>query len=215
MHVDYAAVMRLKRPVLEALHRCSPRPRSRRRPGTPVSPVRREPGAALTDFATFVALDEHFRARGVTSWREWPRSSARPAPRGSLASARAHADAIDFHRWVQFELDEQLAAGAADARALGLSVGLYQIWRSAPPPPGATCVEPGLFLTGASVGARPIRSRPRGRTGGFPRSIPSRSPSRATTSGRRSCAAPSATPGRCASTMCWLFRQFWIPRGWR
>ena len=79
-------------------------------------------------------------APSIASPRGWPSPSISTRPTGGRGRmsfsmprvkrvarfAREHATRIDFHRWVQFEVDRQLGAAASNARRAGMRIGLYQ-----------------------------------------------------------------------------------------
>jgi 4-alpha-glucanotransferase len=214
-HVDYAGVMSAKREVLEALHRAF---RAR-----PAGDGRRSAydawaaaqGDALERFATFQALDEHFRPQGCGWWPEWPADVRDPRGPGVAVFRAAHAERVDFHRWCQFELDRQLGAAAAHARALGLPVGLYEDLAIGASPAGSDVwSEPDLFLRDVSVGAPPDPLGPEGQNWGLPAVDPRRLRAR----GYDFWAALVRNALRHAGALridhvLGLFRQFWIPTG--
>jgi 4-alpha-glucanotransferase len=69
---------------------------------------------------------------------------------------RDHADEVDFHGYLQFELDRQLAGVAAQARSAGLRIGLYHDLAIGAAPDGSDAWSfPGLFVADASIGAPP------------------------------------------------------------
>lgn len=80
----------------------------------------RREGRALDDFATWCALTE---AHG-TDWREWPEPLRHPRDPSVEAFAAEHADRVDFYRWLQWLLDEQLAEAQGSARRAGMSLGI-------------------------------------------------------------------------------------------
>ncbi|MDF1505579.1 4-alpha-glucanotransferase, partial [Roseisolibacter sp. H3M3-2] len=214
-HVDYAGVMALKRPVLEALHRAfASRPAGDARAAAYVAWAAAQ-GEPLERFATFQALDEHFRPLGCGWWPEWPEEVRDPRGPGIAAFRAANAEAVDFHRWCQFELDRQLGAAAAEARALGLPVGLYEDLAIGASPAGSDVwAEPDLFLRDVSVGAPPDPLGPEGQNWGLPAVDPRRLRAR----GYDFWAALVRNALRHAGALridhvLGLFRQFWIPAG--
>ncbi len=135
----------------------------------------------LLDFATFLALEEHFERGGprrapiLGGWRAWRAAYRDPRSARVRAFRQAHADAIDFHVYVQFELDRQLAVAAETARGAGLRIGLYQDLAIGTAPGGADAwMFPGLFVNGASVGAPPDPLGPEGQNWGLPPVDPER-----------------------------------------
>ncbi len=214
-HVDYAGVMACKRPVLDALHRAF---RAR-----PVGDVRRaayaawveQQGEALERFATFVALDEVHRPEGCGWWPEWPEGHRDPRGARVTEFRDSHADAVDFHRWCQFELDRQLGVAADDARRRGLPIGLYQDLAIGASPAGSDVwAEPDLFLRDLSVGAPPDPLGPEGQNWGLPAVDPRRLRARGYDFWVTLVRAALRHAGALRiDHVLGLFRQFWIPQG--
>ncbi len=155
--VDYPAVAALKRPVLEALFR-------RLRAGEPGSVLAadfaafcREGGEALTRFAVFEALQEHLTAAGgAFSWHDWPAAMRDPHAPEVGEFAGAHAERIEFFRFLQWQADRQLAAAAAAGREAGLAIGLYRDLAVGANPDGADAWgERDLVVPAAAIGAPP------------------------------------------------------------
>ena len=214
-HVDYAGVMACKRPVLDALHRAF---RAR-----PAGDVRRaayaawvaQQGEALERFATFVALDELHRPEGCGWWPEWPEGHRDPRGAAVAEFREAHEEAVDFHRWCQFELDRQLGVAADDARRRGLPIGLYQDLAIGASPAGSDVwAEPDLFLRDLSVGAPPDPLGPEGQNWGLPAVDPRRLRARGYDFWVTLVRAALRHAGALRiDHVLGLFRQFWIPQG--
>jgi 4-alpha-glucanotransferase len=81
---------------------------------------RRREGAALDDFASWCALSE---AHGP-DWHGWPEQLRHPRSPAVAAFTSANAARIDFYRWVQWVLDEQLADAQGSTRRAGMSLGV-------------------------------------------------------------------------------------------
>ncbi|MBV2366553.1 4-alpha-glucanotransferase [Streptomonospora nanhaiensis] len=122
-------------------------------------------GASLVEFATWCALaEEHGR-----DYRAWP---------FELRDVRAHAvgtealrrwPAVEFHRWLQWVLDEQLAAAQAGARAAGMSIGIVHDLAIGVQPGGADAWMFGdAIAPGVSVGAPPDEFNQQGQDWGQP-----------------------------------------------
>ena len=162
--VDYDQVIDLKDRVLTELHRAF-RASSNERSREYEDFVRlRDP--ELTYFATWMALAE--RAR-VPDWRQWPEPLQTPASPAVEAFAAANAERVDYHRWLQFEMDRQLRDAAERARTMGMPIGVYQDLAIGTSGGGSdTWSYPELFLTGASVGAPPDPYSDTGQVWGLP-----------------------------------------------
>lgn len=228
--VRYDRVMALKRPVLVALHQAFARERAGRDASRARAYARyvAEQGEALTDFATFCAMEEHFERGGVPEldasdpaaappgwWREWPAEYRHPRSPAVAEFRDAHANAVDFHRWLQFELDRQLAAAAARGREAGMPLGVYQDLAIGTSPAGSDpWAFPDVFLRGVSVGAPPDAYARQGQNWG----LPPLDPRRLTESGYdyyvRLVRAGLRHGGALRiDHVLGFFRQFWIPEG--
>jgi 4-alpha-glucanotransferase len=80
----------------------------------------RQAGPALDDFATWCALTE---LHGP-DWHSWPAEFRHPRSADAAAFGADHPGRADFYRWLQWLVDEQLAAGQAAARRAGLRLGI-------------------------------------------------------------------------------------------
>lgn len=80
----------------------------------------RREGAALDDFAAWCA---HSEAYGP-DWHEWPESHRHPRSPAVAEFVRAIPDIVDFYRWLQWLLDEQLAEAQSVARRSGMALGI-------------------------------------------------------------------------------------------
>ncbi|MCP2341887.1 4-alpha-glucanotransferase [Actinomadura rupiterrae] len=122
-------------------------------------------GAPLTAFATWCALCEE---QGP-DWREWPaelRDAEGPAMR---AAAYRLADRVNFHAWLQWQLDRQLGAAQAAARGAGMPVGIVHDLAVGVHPAGADAwMYRPLFAPGMSVGAPPDEFNQLGQDWGQP-----------------------------------------------
>jgi 4-alpha-glucanotransferase len=156
-HIDYEGVTRAKLAVLQHLHQrfaASVRGGRTQRARAYARYLARE-GEPLTRFATFLALAAA-RGGGPAGgcWPRWPAALRDPRSAAVAAFQRSHPEEVDFHRFVQFELDRQLAGAGRAARALGL--GLYGDLAVGSPPDSADAwAFPGLFAEDARVGAPP------------------------------------------------------------
>ena len=213
--VDYARVMSLKDPVLRALHAAHLRgPRDR-------NPDWRawleSQGESLEQFATFQALAEHLGHDGETSgsWRDWPTEYRDPRSAAVRKFRETHREEIDYHRWLQFVLDRQLADAAGAAREAKMSIGLYQDLAIGTSPDGSDVwANPGLFVTGASVGAPPDPYSDTGQNWGLPPLDPRALKQRRYDYWIQLVRSSLRHGGALRlDHVMGLFRQFWIPEG--
>ena len=170
--VDYPSVLLHKLGILRLLHAEFVR-RERTAPterGRAFARYVAEQGTPLRDYATFMALDETVTAAaGPTWWRRWPAGFRSPDAPGMDAVRSEHAEAIEFHCFVQFELDRQLAAVADAARAAGMRIGLYQDLAVGSSSGGSDAWSHGeLFRLGATIGAPPDPFSASGQNWGLP-----------------------------------------------
>ena len=114
--VDRDATWAAMRQALELLHRV---PLSAGRE-LAYAAFREREGRALDDFATWCALADKYG----DDWHRWPESLRHPAGPGVAKFAKKHAPAVDFHRWLQWQLDDQLAAAQARAARAGMALGI-------------------------------------------------------------------------------------------
>jgi 4-alpha-glucanotransferase len=212
--VDYQAVMATKRLVLDAMHRVfAAHHRGRDTPrGRSYARYIEEQGEALEDFATWCALDEREDGRPWQTWRPELREVHGPAVR---AFRHREKERVDFHRWLQFELDRQLGGAQDRARELGLPIGLYQDLAIGVAADGSdTWMNPDLFVTGAAIGSPPDPFATSGQNWG----LPPIHPGRLAAEGYRYWTQLVRT-GLCHAGalridhILGLFRQYWIPEG--
>jgi 4-alpha-glucanotransferase len=109
-------------------------------------------GSALDNFATWCALAEEYGG----DWHEWPESVQHPGADGVAKFIAGHRAAVDFHRWLQWQLDEQLAAAQSQAVSAGMSLGIMHDLAVGVHPNGADswALQDALAL-GVSAGAPP------------------------------------------------------------
>ncbi|MDB4915524.1 MAG: treZ [Gemmatimonadetes bacterium] len=165
--LENARVMALRAPILESLHRTfverEVRPRTIR--GRAYAEYAKREDPALTLFATYMTIAE----REGPDAREWPAPFRDPHGESVAAFRREHAGRIDYHCWLQFELDRQLGVAAADAAEAGLALGMYQDLAVGSSASGSDVWSyPELFRQGATVGAPPDMYSDDGQNWGLP-----------------------------------------------
>lgn len=227
-HVRYEEVMALKEPVLTALHRRFVE-RERDTESARARAYRafvRAQDPELTRFATWMTIGEVEARRsngtgpsGVGAaafdWRRWPAELQRHQSPAVRQFVEAHAERVDYHRWLQFECERQLGDVAEVARRRGLAIGLYQDLAIGTSPAGSDVwSNPDLFVHGASVGAPPDPYAAMGQNWGLPPIDPRRLRQdayryyiRLLRSGFRHAGALRI------DHVMGLFRLFWIPTG--
>jgi 4-alpha-glucanotransferase len=109
-------------------------------------------GDSLSTFATWCALAE---AKGLP-WTDWPADLHDPSSAAVAAFRDAHAEEVDFHRWLQWLLEQQLASTQSEAKAAGMSLGVVHDLAVGVHPVGADAWGLGNALArGVTVGAPP------------------------------------------------------------
>jgi 4-alpha-glucanotransferase len=219
--VDYPAVASLKMPVLEAaferfrtehLGRHTARAAACRA-------FLRERGEPMRLHTLFDAIDAYMRRTHGTGagWHNWPEEYRHPSNAAVKRFAETHADAVDFHGYLQWLAAEQLGAVRQLARELSLNVGLYGDYAVGVNASGSeTWSDQTLYCTGAAIGAPPDPIGVGGQEWGIPPQDP-----RAL---RRAAFAPFVALVRASMRHCGalrldhvmaLFRQWWVPRGFK
>jgi 4-alpha-glucanotransferase len=216
-HVDYARVAALKRTLFAELFRAFlklPEADTRKRAHRAFVD---DGGRALTSFATFMALDDELAARTGTRapWQQWPEEFRHPESRAVHDFASRNAHALALHRWLQFEIDRQLAVVAANAAYAGLRIGVYQDLAVGSAPGGCdTWAFRELFVDDCAIGAPPDGYSADGQNWG----LPPLDPHALAADGYRYFIRVVRNNLRHAGALridhaVGLFRQFWIPRG--
>ncbi len=146
--IDRDAVWAAKRAALELL---SQKPQSHVRQAA-FERYRRAEGEALQDWATWCALAEEYGP----DYRAWPPGLAHPRS-PAVARERTHRrPRVEFHAWLQWLADEQLASAQAAARAAGMPIGVIRDLAVGAHPGGAdswACQD--VLAAGISTGAPP------------------------------------------------------------
>ncbi|MFE9552874.1 4-alpha-glucanotransferase [Streptomyces sp. NPDC006692] len=159
--IDRDAVWEAKREALEVLYR------------VPLAPGRRAAycdflagqGQALEDHATWCALAERYGP----AWRRWPQGLRDPRSAETARARRELIDRVDFHCWLAWLTDTQLAAAQRAAREAGMAVGLVHDLAVGVHPEGADAwAQQDAFAPGMSIGAPPDAFNARGQDWGLP-----------------------------------------------
>ncbi|ACV81161.1 4-alpha-glucanotransferase [Nakamurella multipartita] len=113
---------------------------------------REREGEGLDNYATWCALTD----RHGKDWHEWPDELQHPATPEVLAFRAEHADDVDFYRWLQFVLDEQLSIAQAATRRSGMALGVMHDLAVGVHPEGSDSWSlQDVFAQGITVGAPP------------------------------------------------------------
>jgi 4-alpha-glucanotransferase len=137
-----------KRAALKLLHQ---EPRSAGRELS-YAAFRDREGRALDDFATWCALAEKYG----DDWHSWPEGLQHPDASGVAEFVKKRSDTVDFHRWLQWQLDEQLAAAQSQAIRAGMSLGIMHDLAVGVHPNGADAwALQDVMALGVTAGAPP------------------------------------------------------------
>lgn len=146
--VERDAAWKAKRSALEAVYEA---PRSAGRE-LAYAAYRKREGTSLDDFATWCALAQRYGA----DWHRWPEELQHPAGEAVAAFAAEHSDDVDFHRWLQWQLDDQLTAAQATALQTGMNLGIMHDLAVGVDPNGAdSWALQDVLALGVTAGAPP------------------------------------------------------------
>ncbi|HEX4231735.1 MAG TPA: 4-alpha-glucanotransferase [Bryobacteraceae bacterium] len=166
--VEYEQVDALKRRLLKVLFRSFPRGTER---AVAFEAYCEREGEMLDKFALYCALDEilHKQDRKRWTWRDWPEEYQTPDTAACRAFALRHRRTVEFYKYVQFVLEEQLAAAEKHAKDSGLTSGLYHDMALATDRYGCDLwAYRDYYVDRCRVGAPPDDFSPKGQDWAFP-----------------------------------------------
>jgi 4-alpha-glucanotransferase len=161
----------------------------------------------LERFATFCAL-QHVHG---DDWRDWPAPYRHPGRPEVASFGRRHHDEVGYHAWLQWLLEEQLAAvpptpgglGVLNDLAIGFAPDGFDAWSFQDE-----------LADGVSVGAPPDPLGPNGQDWGLPAFVPDRMAADAYGPFAQTIRAGMAhAAGLRIDHVMGLFRLFWVPEG--
>lgn len=170
--IDYAAVWQCKLPVLKLLHRhfAEHHRNSDTQRGSSYRRFCANGGKALHRQAIFDTLFAHFREKNSNSfgWASWPTEYQRADNEAVTRFASDHSESIDFWRYLQWQAQLQLQAGADATREAGMRLGLYLDLAVGSDGSGADVwADSDSYVSGVSVGAPPDKLSPAGQAWGL------------------------------------------------
>jgi 4-alpha-glucanotransferase len=176
-----------------------------------------EQGRNLHDFAVYCALDAemHRRNPNVWLWTDWPVQFHDPRSPAVAEFAQEHHQEVLFYKFLQWQIDVQLAEVQSHARAAGMKIGLYHDLALATDRFGTDLWANGEFyVKGARVGSPPDDFSPDGQDWAFP--PPNRNAHRA--NGYALFAQSIRNNARHGGALridhvMRFFRLYWIPDG--
>ncbi len=194
--IDRDAIFQLKMEALEAIF-------ARFKGETGFDWYRTGQGQALVDFSTYCALAE----RHGKDWRRWPAEVRRADSVGTAAFRVAHRERVNFHAWLQWQLDTQFEQAAQTIAIMndlpiGLDVAGADAW----------CWQD-LLASEVSVGAPPDEFNAGGQDWGLTPFIPQRLRAARYQPFIETIRAMMRNAGGLRiDHVMGLFRLFWIPR---
>lgn len=205
--IDRDRTWRAKREALDLVHRV---PRSVGREAAYQTFLERE-GPGLLAFATWCALAEVHGPQ----WRSWPTALQDPNSTSVEKFRAEHEQRVDFHRWLQWVLDEQLARAQEAGRSAGMPVGIMHDLAVGVHPAGADAWSlQDVLAENITVGAPPDAFNQQGQDWSQPPWRPDRLAETGYAAYRdllrtvlRHCGALRV------DHVIGLFRLWWIPRG--
>lgn len=205
--IDRDAAWAAKRTALKAIYRV---PRSAGRQLAFEAFKERE-GRALDDFAIWSALAEKYGG----NWHEWPAALRHPSNPEVADFVARHATAIDFHRWLQWQLDDQLAATQSQAVRTGMALGIMHDLAVGVHPDGADAwALQDVLALGVTAGAPPDEFNQLGQNWSQPPWRPDRLEELGYQPFRELIAAILRHAGGVRiDHIIGLFRLWWIPTG--
>ena len=112
----------------------------------------RREGQGLDDWGTWCALSEEFGSE----WTEWPAQFQDAHSPAVAAFAAAHAGRVDFFKWQQWLIDEQLDITQAAAKRAGMRAGIVHDLAVGVHPAGSDSWSlKSVMAQGVTVGAPP------------------------------------------------------------
>lgn len=156
--VDYAAVVSLKLSALREIWRhWKQTPQTGAYSCDAYDAFLGRGGPQLQRHALFETLSLHFAAAGRgAGWLTWPEEYRDCASPAVELFADRHGEDVQFHTWLQFVADVQLALAQTSAKAAGMRIGLYADLAVGEAPDGsATWAEPSMRLDDMTIGAPP------------------------------------------------------------
>ena len=168
-------------------------------------------GRSLDDFAVWCAVAEQHGG----DWHQWPEELQHPAGDAVAEFAAEHAEAVDFHRWLQWQLDDQLTATQATARQAGMELGIMHDLAVGVDPNGADAwAMQDVLALGVTAGAPPDEFNQLGQDWSQPPWRPDQLVEQAYAPFRALVNAVLRHAGGVRiDHIIGLFRLWWIPKG--
>jgi 4-alpha-glucanotransferase len=170
--VEYERVSQLKKRFLKILFdEFQRRIRGKSDRGAAFEEYCSHEGERLEKFALYCALDEvlHAQDNNRWTWLDWPAEYRDSGSAACKAFAQEHREMLDFYKYVQFVIEEELAEAQEYTKAKGMAIGLYHDLALATDSAGADLwAYRNLYVTGCRVGSPPDAFSPKGQDWAFP-----------------------------------------------
>jgi len=115
-------------------------------------------GQDLFKFALFEALQASFHRQdaAIDQWQKWPEAYRDPESETVARWVAAHGDEIEFHQYLQWNADQQLAAVQENCKRHGMRIGIYRDLAVGDAESSAQCwAEQEDYAPGLGIGAPP------------------------------------------------------------
>jgi len=217
--VRYNEVAALKLPLLEMLYRHFRHVHLEKNDdrGQAFRAYQSQGGEALFRYALYCTLQSHFHHhdKNVNGWHQWPTAYHDFHNPAVAAFARENAEAVEFHQYLQWQCETQLARAGKMAWDRQMRIGLYGDLAVGAHPSGAdTWIEPSCYSRGASIGAPPDAFAPMGQDWGLPPWTPHQLAAVAYAPFIRMLRANMRHTGALRiDHIMGLYRLFWVPAG--
>ena len=168
-------------------------------------------GRSLDDFATWCALAEYYGG----DWHQWPEELQHPRSEAVDGFVAEHLPEVDFHRWLQWLVDEQLTVAQATAVQAGMELGIMHDLAVGVDPDGADAwALQDVLALGVTAGAPPDEFNQLGQDWSQPPWRPDRLAESAYEPFRALVGAVLRHAGGVRiDHIIGLFRLWWIPKG--
>jgi 4-alpha-glucanotransferase len=205
--IDRDSAWKVKRAALKSVHRVELSPGR----ALAYEAYRAREGRSLDDFATWCAMAEQHG----NDWHQWPEELRHPEGQAVSDFAAKHGDDVDFHRWLQWQLDDQLTQAQATALQAGMAIGVMHDIAVGVDPNGADAwAMQDVLALGVAVGAPPDEYNQLGQDWSQPPWRPDRLVEHGYEPFRALVAAVLRHAGGVRiDHIIGLFRLWWIPTG--
>ena len=171
-YVEYEKVARIKLRFLKLLFREFLKAWRENDPCTwPFREYVREQGSLLEDWSVYCALEAiiHRGNPDVWLWTDWPVEYQDPYSEATREFAKKNWRTVLFFKYIQWQMERQLAAAQQHTRERGLAIGLYHDLALATDRFGADLwAHRPFYVGGCRVGAPPDDFSPNGQDWSFP-----------------------------------------------